>query len=203
MSFGNKEANACLLEYLVYSRFIGTLRQPYSTRLSTKMFLIMAYRYADLGTHGIHIVIHKGQVTMGGPAGNYLQLARILKFFEGIYNVPMVFFCKYVSCIDKMPVIHLREPVKFRLMFRSFDLFFRKFDPFFDVANVTGLQKRIGKHRDQRRGQRHGYAKIDTVIDQLVKDIDKGDVGFGNGLKEPVFFKEFAVLRMTDKRQVR
>ncbi len=87
-------------------------------------------------------------------------------------------------------------------MFCPFDLFFRKLNPLFDISDIAGLQKLISKHRYQWGSQRHGYAEIDTFVDLFVKDVDERNVGFGNCLKEPVFFQKLAVFRMTDKRQV-
>src|SRR3972149_990331 len=114
------------------------------------MFFAMLYRNIDLGTHGIHIVIHKGQIAMSSSTGYHLQFAHILEFFEGVDDISMIFFCKDVSGIGKMLIVHLRKAIKFWLMFCPFDLFSRKLDPLFKITDPT-FGKRDRKDKTSTR----------------------------------------------------
>ena len=71
-----------------------------------------------------------------------------------------------------------------------------------DMFKIALLQEGITKHRNKRRAQGHCDAKIDTVLNQLFKDQNQGNVGLGNRLVKPLFLQEIFVLGMPDKRQM-
>jgi hypothetical protein len=71
------------------------------------------------------------------------------------------------------------------------------------VAHVTILQQRVGKHLAQRRRQAERDARLDAVQQTAFEDLQERQVGFADGLKEPVFFQKFRVFGMAHVRQVR
>ncbi len=71
-----------------------------------------------------------------------------------------------------------------------------------DVADVAVLQERIGEHGGQRRRHRHGQAPVGAVAFEAVHHFQQRDIGFGDGLVEPVFLEEIVVLGMADEGQM-
>ena len=77
---------------------------------------------------------------------------------------------------------------------------FRQFNQPLQMPLVTVLQQRIQQHRAQRRRKRQRQARLHAVAQPAVHHLNQRNVGFGDGLEEPVFLQEFFVLRMPDER---
>ena len=71
------------------------------------------------------------------------------------------------------------------------------------MMHVAILQQRVGEHLAERRRQPQRDARPHAVHHAAFEDLQERQVGFADGFKEPVFFEEFRVFRMTHERQVR
>src|SRR5216684_5665521 len=67
---------------------------------------------------------------------------------------------------------------------------------------VAVLQKRIEQHGAERRAERERQARLHPAVQPAIHDLDERQVGFGDGLEEPVLLQKMLVLRMPDKRQM-
>ena len=119
-----------------------------------------------------------------------------------LQQVVVVLLDEDVAARVEAVVVHLGQVMELRLPAGAFDLLAGQGDQVVDVADVAVLQERIAEHGGQRRRDRHGQAPIDAVALQAVEDFQERDVGFGDGLVEPVFFEEIVVLGMADEGQM-
>ena len=68
---------------------------------------------------------------------------------------------------------------------------------------VTLAQQRIEQHRAKRRRKRERQPRVNAVALPAFQNLDERDVGFGDGLEEPVFLQKLFVFRMAHERQMR
>ena len=68
--------------------------------------------------------------------------------------------------------------------------------------DVAILEEGIAEHGAEGWGHRHSESKINSIPNEAFHHIEEGQIGFGDGFVEPIFFEEFWVLGMPDKRQV-
>ncbi len=156
----------------------------------------------DLRPNRLRIIFHQREEPVGRAAGDDLEIARILEFFEGIDQVAMVLVLENVADAQQTVVVEPRQLVESRVVFRALDFLPAQLEQFIHIPHVTLLQERVQKHIRQRRGHRHRQAEIHAVPQHAVHHLNERHVSLRDRLVEPVFLEEFLMLRMAHKRQV-
>ena len=100
-------------------------------------------------------------------------------------------------------MIHLRESMKGFVPVRAMDFLLGQFDQLVQVPRVTVLQQRIEQHRAERRREREREPGVHAVALPALHRPEQRQIGFGDGLEQPVLLEKLLVLRMPDERQVR
>ena len=134
-------------------------------------------------------------------AGDDFQCAGVLKCGEGGDEIFLAGEPGFANLREAM-VVEVREFVQGFVPVRAMRFFFGEVDEFLEVARVTILQERIEEHGAERGREREREAGIHAIALPALQDLQEGDVGLGDGFKEPVFLQEFFVFRMADEGKV-
>ena len=78
----------------------------------------------------------------------------------------------------------------------------RKIDQKIQVSDVTLAQQLVLKHCAERRRNGHREFERHTIADESLHHAQQRDVRFSDRLKQPLFFEEMLVLRMTNEREM-
>ncbi len=139
-------------------------------------------------------------VRRGG--GDDFDAAFVLKFSERANEVAPV----RIPCFTdgRQPVmIHPRKFAEGAIPVRAVDFLFGEVNQAVQVPLVALLEQRIEQHRTERRRKRERERRGHAITPPAFEDLQERDVGFRDGLEQPVFLQKFFVFRMAHKRQVR
>jgi hypothetical protein len=164
----DEPADISLLQKLVDARRVGTFGQPDAARIAAETFAIVVPRDHDLRADGLRIFGHQRQVAVRGAAGDDLELARVLEFLERGQKIAVVLIDENMPAILEPVQVEPGELVELVVPLGAVDFLVRQFDRLVDGADITVLQKLVTEHRGQWRRDRHGQAKIATVVDQAI-----------------------------------
>jgi len=149
------EPDAVFLQDLVHSGSERAFGQPDPLRGTAEMTLVIVHGHADLGVTRF-LADHERQISMGGAAGDDLQMAVILQAAEPFEQASVAGVHDLADAVEVSP-IHLGGLLeRGRQGPRAVDFFFGQFDELVQPGAVTVHQELVGKHVAQRRGERHG-----------------------------------------------
>ena len=190
------------LQHFVDARSVAALRQPDALRPFAEMPFELPAADLDLGPDGVAVDVHQRQKAVRGAAGDDLQLAGLEEAAKAVEQVVVVLLDEHVAGPLKTLVVHLGQVMKLRLPAGAVDFLGGQGDQVVDVADVAVLQQRIAEHGRQRRRDRHGQPPVGPVAFEAVHHFEQRNVGFGDGLVEPVFLEKIVVLGMADEGQM-
>ena len=190
------------LQMILQSGIVGALRQPDAPWVPSKAVPVIVSGDLNLGANRLREFPHQGKESMGRSTGDDFQYARVLKLSKCGYQVPMVAVTKKMTAVVQTVVIKARESVEGGVLFCPVQLFACQFELFFESVDITILKKGVAQHRAERGGHRHGEPEVDPVADESFHHVEKGKIGFRDGLIQPVFLEEFRIFRMADKRKM-
>ena len=75
-------------------------------------------------------------------------------------------------------MIQSSQALEFRLLSRSLDLFLSQRSQAFEPPQVTRLEKRIQKHREECGRKRKCQTKIHAVLDQTLENQEQRKIDF-------------------------
>ena len=156
----------------------------------------------DLGADGLRKFAHEGKKSVSGSAGNDFENAGVLEFAEGVDEVAVVVVAKEGTAVVEALVVELGEGVESGIVTGTVQFFGGEFQLFFQTVDVAILEEGIAEHGAEGWGHRHGESKINSIPNEAFHHIEEGQIGFGDGFVEPIFFEKLWVLGMPDKRQV-
>ena len=139
---------------------------------------------------------------MGGPAGDDFKDAGVLKFAKGLDEVAMIAIAEEVAAVIESVMVEAGEGLKGGVVLGAVQFLRGEFDLFFETVDVAVLKKWISEHGAEGRGHGHGQTEVDAVTDEALHHIKEGEIGFGNGLVEPVLFKKLGVFGVANEGEV-
>ena len=127
----------------------------------------------------------------------------LLELREGGDDVAPPAIDEEIAAGDEALEVHPGDLVEAGVVAGALQLGAGEVDGALDVVDVTILEERIAEHRAERRRERGGELEGDAFVRHAPEDLKEGQVGFRDGLEEPIFLKEFVILRMAHIREVR
>jgi len=114
----------------------------------------------------------------------------------------MVAITKKMKAVVETVVIKARERVEGGVIFCPVQFFACEFNLLFESVDITILKEGVAQHRTEGRGHRHGEPEVDPVADESFHHVEQGEIGFRDGLIQPVFLEKFRIFRVADKRKM-
>ena len=198
----NEPADFGFLEVVFYSWVVGAFGQPDTAGIAPETLVVVVACDLDLGADGLRKFAHEGKKSVSGSAGNDFENASVLEFAEGVDEVAVVVVAKEGTAVVEALVVELGEGVESGIVTGAVQFFGGEFQLFFEAVDVAILEEGIAEHGAEGWGHRHSESKINSIPNEAFHHIEEGQIGFGDGFVEPIFFEEFWVLGMPDKRQV-
>jgi len=134
-----------------------------------------------------------------GSTGDDFQDASVLKFSKCGNEVPMVAVTKKMTAVVETVVIKVCERVEGRVLFCPVQFFACQFKLLFESVDITILKEGVAQHRTEGRGHRHGKPEVDPVPNESFHHVEQGEIGFRDGLIQPVLLQKFGIFRVADK----
>lgn len=101
--------------------------------------------------------------------------------------------------MGELPQIHAGEGLKLGLELGADNFFFAELNELFDVVLIAGLQKGVGEHGREGGRDAHGKTEINPLVGEVVHDRQQRNIGFRDGLIEPIFFEKVLIFGMTNE----
>ncbi|GEM_PF-1197403 len=199
---GDEPPEVRSLQDLLQGLDVSAFRQPDAPRLAAKAMLVMVARHPHLRPQGRRVIRQQRQQGVRGGAGDDFQVARFLELPEGPHQVAPVPGVKGLRG-GKAFVIKPRHLLERLFPARALNLLFRQGNLLPEVALAAILQKRVLQHRAERGRQRQRQARGQPIPPPALQKPQQREIGFRDGLEQPVFLQELRVLRVPDERQVR
>ncbi len=199
----DEPADFRLLQKLVDARRVGAFRQPDAARIAPEAFAVVVARDHDLRPDRLGVLGHQRQVAVRRAAGDDFEFARVLEFAESGEQVAVILVDENVAAIFQPVQVEPGELVELVVALGAVDFLVGQLDRLVDAADIAVLQKLVAQHRGQRRRDRHGQPEIAAVVEQSVHHVDERNVGFRDGLIQPVFLEKLVVLGMPDEGEMR
>ena len=95
-------------------------------------------------------------------------------------------------------MVHPGQGGERRVLSRSGELFFRKVYAAFKIPLKTFHQELVVQHFQKRRRKRKGELEVSAVVQKVLKDADKGNIGLQHCFMQPRLLKMVFMLRISD-----
>ena len=198
----DEPADFGLLEEFVDAGGVGAFGEPDAAGVASEAFAVVVAGDHDLGADGLGVLGHEREVAVGGAAGDDFEFAGVLEFAEGGEEVAVVAVDEDVAAVFEAVEVEPGEFVKLVVALGAVDFLVGELDGAVEDADVAVLEEFVAQHGGQRRRDRHGEAEVAVVVDEAVHHVDERNVGFRDGLVEPVFFEELVVFRMPNEGEM-
>ena len=201
MGIGDRVADPRVQEEAVERRRVATLGEPETSGLLAEDEAVMLDSRANLRPGGRQIGFGQWQEGVGRCGSDQFKPV-FGESPEGREKIGVVSLEKTVASMEETVAVHAGEALVMGLSGGPGDLLMGERDAPLKMLHVTLLEQGVGEHRGERRRHRHRQAERDTIVDPALHEIEQGEVGVGDRLKEPELFKVMPVFGMPDEGQV-